>query len=401
LPPAGVSALPTHGIDPFALGVVLEVPSPAGGAKGRPLDPGVAVGADAVRASEPTSWCGTPRATDDTEDEVDNGDYRFHAIYAVPSDAPDRLATVAGTLQSDAFQASALLERLYGQALRLDMGTSCGPQYLDISALRIRQSTADLAAMAGTDSDTFDTIVRDLAENGFPTPAYGQSPADLASRTNYLVWLDGPPPAGCGQASIYPDVTRAESNLNNVGGKVALVFRRGDGFCNSNAARHEMGHTLGALQQGSPHYDGSHCNETVEDTMCVSGGVLSADTYHAKYFDVGNDDYWSPPGSPLGWWTVDESRFLCSIACNVPGGIKAVEEPGAPLAAKVVTRRTKRVWSYDARVTGTGTARIQVTCARRGRTVRVNRVDVSLPARLRRRAPTCTGRPRVAVSRLG
>jgi hypothetical protein len=400
LPPVGVSQVPTHGFDPLTLDSVAEVPAAAGGARGRTLKMGVPVTADLVRRAEPEQWCGTPLAFDDDVNTLDNGDVRFHAIYAIPADADDRFSALASTLQADAFQASALLERLYGRALRFDMGTSCGPQYLDISVVRLHRNSAAYTTAAGQPNATFDTLVRDLAEAGFTTSAYGEPPDELRSVTNYLVWLDGPAPAGCGQAAFYPDAARVPSNLNNFGGKVAAVFRRGAGFCNSNAARHEIAHTLGALQEGAPHYAATHCSETPEDTMCPGAPAPAKGPAVARFFDVGNDDYWDPTGGALGWWTVDLSRFLCSIACNVPGGIAAVQDPGAGIPAAVVTHKHGGVWSYDVRVTAPGRGRIAVTCPRRGRTLKVSQTDVALPVRVRRKAPRCTGRPQVAVTRL-
>jgi hypothetical protein len=102
----------------------------------------------------PSSWCGTPQPTDDTLHELDNGPYRYHAVYAVAADAPDRFAQLAPTLQQDAFGASALLETTYGRAIRFDLGTSCGPQYLDISVVRMPQTQAELAARASERAST-------------------------------------------------------------------------------------------------------------------------------------------------------------------------------------------------------------------------------------------------------
>src|SRR4051794_17367439 len=84
----------------------------------------------------PDRWCGAATARDDVVDELDNGAMKYHAIYVAPADAPDRLAELATTVQAGAFGASALIERLYGRAIRFDMGTSCGKQFLDISDVR-------------------------------------------------------------------------------------------------------------------------------------------------------------------------------------------------------------------------------------------------------------------------
>src|SRR2546423_11615670 len=165
LPPLPTLGLPTH-VDPFSIGVTVEVPGPDGGSHGKPLDTAVPVDANAVAQSEPTDWCGDERSTDDTADAASNGTYRFHLVYVYPSDGVDRFESFASQLQSDAFQASGLLEREYSRAIRYDMGTSCGSQYIDISSLRLPQSTADLQSTVATPDATFNTVASDLRQAG-------------------------------------------------------------------------------------------------------------------------------------------------------------------------------------------------------------------------------------------
>jgi hypothetical protein len=367
---------------------------PAGGPAGRPLDARDRRRATAptVRASLPDRWCGTERATDDTAHERDNGPWRFHAIYALAADAPDRFAALADTVQTDAFQASALLERLYGRAVRLDMGTDCGPQFLDITVVRLRETTAALNELAGQPTGTLDAVARALDARGMTTAKTGDAIEALRlNARNYAVWLDAPGPAdACGQATMESDTDRnPDTNRSNFGGHVAVVFRDGDSFCNSTAARHEMAHTLGAVTPMAPHaVDGAHCSDAYEDTMCVAASPRIGAPLAAGAFDFGNDDYWSPPGGPaLGWWTVDESRFLCpDPACNVPGPAQA-----RPRLRATMARHGGR-WTLAVRVSGAGRARLDVTC---GRVVR--RREVAPPVRLRLHV-RCASRPRASLS---
>jgi hypothetical protein len=278
----------------------------------------------ALAKSLPKSWCGPETAGDDTVHELDNGGYKEHAVYMIPSDGVDRFAHYAPGIQADAFGASALLETTYARAIRFDMGTACGPEYLDITVVRMPYSTAQLQAAASSGTGTFDMVTGALNAAGLQTIKPSDSYQQAGARTrNWVVWFDGPAPAGtCGQASIYDDPTRAPTNLNNFGGKVAVVFRSGDGFCSSNAVRHEIGHNLGALQPSAPHaFDGSHCNDAIEDTMCYSNSPQVANGQRGLFFDYKNDDYWDPAGGALPWWTVNLNRFLCPDAgCNhAPG----------------------------------------------------------------------------------
>src|SRR5437868_14947213 len=80
-----VGAPITHGPDPVAVAAGPESPAvPLLAAKRR-------VAAKVV----PAAWCGSESAADDVVDEVDNGPYRYHGVYMLPADAPDRFASLA------------------------------------------------------------------------------------------------------------------------------------------------------------------------------------------------------------------------------------------------------------------------------------------------------------------
>ena len=376
----------------------------------------------------PSTWCGSEQAQDDTLHEFDNGPYRYHAVYMLAADAPDRFAQLASRLQADAFGASALLEQSYGRAIRFDLGTSCGPQYLDVSVVRMPQTQAEMAALASQPGGTFGAVTSALSAAGMQPIRPTDSVDGAAALTrNYVVWVDAPAaPGTCGEAAIYDDPSRSPENLNNLGGKVALVFRNGpDGFCSSTAVRHEIGHNLGALQPVAPHaFDGSHCDDAYEDTMCYSNAPKVADAQRGLYFDYGNDDYWSPPGgTPLPWWTVDESRFLCPDAsCNLvaegepapaPSGDPAAAAPAPGTTTRTRTtrrrrharvrihaaRRGHRVWKVRVRAIGDGRGIVLVRCRRHRhgqmRTVLTRRTH--LPRTVHGRVRCGASRPRARL----
>jgi hypothetical protein len=394
----------------------------------------------------PSSWCGPQSSSDDTAHETDNGGFKQHAVYMIPADGENRFAQFSNSIQTDAFQASALLEGSYGRAIRFDMGTSCGPQYLDITVVRAQHTTAQLQSLAQSGTGTFTAVSAALDAAGLRPirPTDGVQQAAGLTR-NYVVWLDGPSPAGtCGQASIYDDPSREQDNLNNFGGKVAIVFRNGSGsFCSSNAVRHEIAHNLGALQRPAPHaFDGSHCNDAIEDTMCYSNSPQVANGQRGQFFDYRNDDYWDPPGgTPLPWWTVTLNRFLCPDAdCNVaPGTAGAPAAPGpdgdgdgvpdgddncvlvpnpdqldtygdsrgdlceagtSDARVKIRAKRKRRGWwKVKVRATGSGEAIVAVRCRkRRGGQVRtVYSRTTELPRTLRRRVRCKASRPQARL----
>src|SRR4051812_47914078 len=101
---AYVGAPLTHGPDPAAVARGREAPAAPLGALGK-------------RAAKlvPSAWCGTETNADDVLHEVDNGAYRYHGVYMIAADGADRFAKFATSMQTDAFQASSLLETSYGR----------------------------------------------------------------------------------------------------------------------------------------------------------------------------------------------------------------------------------------------------------------------------------------------
>ena len=402
----------THGPDPRSIDRGPAVPPPAGGPKGKPLHAAarVAAGANTVRSDLPQQWCGDELGSDDTSHQLPNGDFQYHGIYAVPSDVPDRFRSVATDLQTGAFEASGLLERLYGRAIRFDMGTTCGPQYLDISVVRLSETSAQLQALASDPLSYMTAIGKDLQAAGFVNVLGGTPVEGPPIHQNLVVWLDGPAPSdACGEATTYTDPRREDDNLNNQGGKLAVVFRDGSSFCGATTVRHEIGHTLGAVQPGAPHLaPGNHCDDAIEDTMCVPGSPQVANGDQGLYFDYGNDDYWDPPNGPaLGWWTADLNRFLCPDAtCNVPPASSQPPPPQpqpkavAPAKLHVRAKRHRHYWRLSMSAAGTGHALVTVRCRTRGARKASNVLvrETALPKRLVARLK-CRTRPRANLSR--
>jgi hypothetical protein len=410
---APVSAQPvqrTHGPDSAGRSLTASAPRTAS----------VAAAAD---------WCAN---TDPAANQFPNGDYRYHAVYVHAADRPSRLAALGAQLEKDAFSASALLERQYGRAIRFDVGTPCDPGQLDISEVRLPFTEAELTALStATHTATFDAVAATLRQHGFGVAGSGEGTDELAARTeNYLVWLDGPaPPRSCGQGTALLDGTRSDTNLNNFGGKLAVVFRHGATFCGPNVVRHEIGHNLGALQPDAPNTtDGVHCNDAFEDTMCgVESPKIVGGDFEGLYFDFGNDDYWDPPnGAPLGWWTLNLSRFICPTKdCNrpvppgppaaaqatpppaaTPAPVKRAERPAAERRTRThktrrprLARRVSRGHRYTRlrlRARGAGTARLVVRCRRGGPRRRVMSRRVSLPTTVRIRTRCRAPRARLS-----
>jgi hemolysin type calcium-binding protein/Big-like domain-containing protein len=280
-----------------------------------------------VPASIAPSWCGTPRTTDDTINESGSqADPKIRVIYAYPSDAPNNFSTYANMIQSDLkadFDAVAAASNST-KSLRFDLGTDCGPEFLDITTVNLPRPASYY--------DDFYKIRNDLAA------ALGSS----ANKRSYLAYTDRIAPHGYGgQGQIIPDDSPGSGNESNIGGLYAFVYY-GSWWNYTNYYRrlvplHEIGHNLGAVQQSAPHSSQLwHCFDEY-DLMCYNdGGSYFANGGSLTYtcprvgedepWDCNADDYFSPDppnGSYLSThWNLYNSVFLCALAsCTPDGGI--------------------------------------------------------------------------------
>ncbi len=105
----------------------------------------------------PTTWCGAAnRDTDDTAHAAFPASLRqIKVVYAHAHDQPDDFDAVEDALQTNVSRIEQFLALQTGgrRALRFDMGTECGPQYVDIQVvppalrphrLRLRQRRPEL-----------------------------------------------------------------------------------------------------------------------------------------------------------------------------------------------------------------------------------------------------------------
>jgi len=265
--------------------------------RGRPGTAAAEYAVDALAPWQPSDYDGQVNF-EDQPDGARADKAMFHAIYVYPNDKPNypttRFPQYAAMFQADARATTALL---HGRAIRFDERNG---GYLDITVYKSKYNTKQLST-----TRQFNLLYDELATK-FNAP-----------NKKYVVWLD----AGsqyCGQGNLAQDRTRQATNQNE-GRTLAIVYRpytvhlddgKTGGFCRGRTLLHELGHTLGALQNVAPHaYDGAHCNDSGEDTMCYTSAT-SVDTGD-PVFDFNNDDYWDPPAGKLAWWTVNLSKFLC------------------------------------------------------------------------------------------
>jgi hypothetical protein len=320
----------------------------------------------------PTTWCGDETGGDNAA-VTPAAKAQFKLVYAYAADRPDRFAGWKDALQANAAIVQRFLSAQDGgtKALRFDMGTACGSQYVDIQTVQLpgaRASYADnFSAISGA-------VQRALGAAGGPRNAIVLADGLSGSAQEY----------GLGETVMGSTGERQGSaNIHNRGGLTAILFSR-DGAAAPGGARwgwwpegflHEMTHNLGAVQWGAPHstqpLGGSspqygHCWQGA-DVMCYveDGGAAHGMQQDCaglpgaipQNYDCGRDDYFNPApaaGSYLAThWNTYDSAFLApcgEIAPACGGGTLWVPEPPAATTAPSVAGNARRGQTLTARV---------------------------------------------------
>jgi hypothetical protein len=331
-------------------------------------------------AGIPSSWCGTPRTTDDIANETGSlNDAKIHLVYAYPSDQPNRFSTYADMIQGDV---GAIADKIAAQpgsakSVRLDLGTSGGAGCVDITTVALPEDTDYYDGEGG---GTFTKVITDVSPVfGFSWPEEPVAPPPYPR--NLLVYADQIVPgfgiSGQGHRYVSSAPTGAP---HDQGGLIAVSYYHPDRWAADADATevtvrrditlHEIGHNLGAVQSGSgqpavPHGSGmSHCYEEW-DVMCYDddgpyfdgGGslVFTCGTEAApvpSLFDCNQDDYFRTPDPPAGTdgsylathWNTYNSAFLCpespATGC-VPTNLAVPPSVGPAAIAPQVKRKKK------------------------------------------------------------
>jgi hypothetical protein len=310
----------------------------------------------------PTTWCGTKITTDDTEHStLSNGQSYYKLVYAYASDQPDRFDVWKDVLQADVSLIGQYMALQDGatKAPRFDMGTSCGPDWVDIQVVHLPQTRAYYA----------DQMLRIRTD-------VGTQLGSASGPRNVVVLADGltNEPAGSlyglGESYVDDADVAGEGNPHNYGDLYAALFPTlgynpaGSAFW-PEGMLHEITHTLGAVNDSAPHATGhGHCIDG-SDVMCYDDGGTLTGSYStsacsllansqpgmAQTYDCNHDDYFSPnpvPGSYLDThWNVFNSDFeapcptigaACgSAGATVPVNIDAPRALGAAEAGYTLT----------------------------------------------------------------
>jgi hypothetical protein len=266
-------------------------------------------------------WCGTRLTSNDVDHAAFTGSQRqIKVVYAYATGEQDRSAAWSDALQADVSNIEQYLALQTGgrRALRFDMGTACGPQYVDVQVVELshpRDYYRD-------DPTNFDRLANEVAAAIGPGPG-ARDVFILADKlTDDPVW---------GIAEVIGDDRADAANQSNSGGLTAIMWTRPStapdpsDWWQPTVMLHEITHNLGGVQQSAPHKTaGWHCWDG-QDVMCYDDNSSGSQLYTTaacpvqdgaipQTYDCGHDDYFNPDpatGSYLAThWNVYRSAFM-------------------------------------------------------------------------------------------
>lgn len=228
---------------------------------------------------------------------------RVQAIYARNADWADRYASVAASITSTY---AGQVEMVFA-ASAAETGGVRHVRWVTDPGCSLRVLNVVLPAGTAT---TFDATINALDAMGYNAPD-----------RKYLIWMDTT--ALCGIATVFPDDQPGLANAS-VGTGWARIDSRCWGLNNHTVEAHELMHTLGSVENTSPHHTAyGHCTDGNE-LMCYVDGAGTAvqsicPTSHANLFDCNHDDYFSATAPPAGnylatHWNTATSPWLAASA---------------------------------------------------------------------------------------
>lgn len=321
---------------------------------------GAGVSAQAVDGL-PERWCGARASVDRPAPAgIDGTRPHFKLVYAYAADQPDRSAAWSNDIQATVAHIQRYLSAQSGggKGLRFDMGTPCGPQYVDVQVV-------PLASRRSAYIDNFRAVTDEVWYRTLPS----------AGPRNLIVFADGLSGQRYryGEGEFLPGADQpGAANPHNRGNLMSVMWGRqgeaaptaGDPWW-TEGYLHEMTHNLGAVQWSAPHSTMprgqtsgpyGHCWDGF-DVMCYRDGPAPAQemTYPCprisgvltQTYDCGGDDYFNPAPAEDNYlataWNVYDSAFLASCeglgeACGTTAG-EALPRPPVNTAAPTVSGR--------------------------------------------------------------
>jgi hypothetical protein len=319
----------------------------------------------------PVTWCGDALTTDDTANAAyDPAAHQLKIVYAHASDTASRFTGWADALQADV----SLIGRFMGaqsggrRTLQFDMGTRCGPEYVDLQVVQLPGTRATYAAL--TSDARLSRLRSELSSllSSAPGPRNVLVLGDQLSNSAAFSW------SGIGES--WSTELKGPASPHNDGELFsALWVPQALGAPGADpegwwpeGMLHELTHNLGSVGPNAPHAtDYGHCYDGY-DVMCydddfdpstypMTAGCPAIPGVMNQVFDCGSDDYFNvapPAGSYLAdHWNTYDSPYLvaCEDARPACGGTTVPDtNPEPPVST------SQPVVSGDARVGGVLTA---------------------------------------------
>jgi hypothetical protein len=279
----------------------------------------------ALESGLPQTWCGTKSGSDQTVNASSNDNPKFKFYYVRAADQSDRFAEAANFLQKSISSVHSYMLGISGgtRTISIDLGTSCGSMYVDITAITLPGNLASYQDISGEVNPNNVISTLKLLSDAIPgPPRHHIFMLDQFEPTNYI--------RGAGLQAL--DDSPGAGNANNQSGLVGFVATPQGAFDQAvnadfpRALLHEMSHTMGAVQSSAPNSTSAgHCTDG-RDVMCYDDGSPEAAGYNdtvcgsvavagiSHTFDCNNDDYFNPSpatGSYLAQkWNVFDSKYL-------------------------------------------------------------------------------------------
>jgi hypothetical protein len=291
----------------------------------------------------PSKWCGDETTRDNSANAFQPERPAIKLIYAYPNDRESRFGE-----QADAMQASVSQIGLYvagatnnQKTLRFDMGTRCGPEYVDIEVVKLPRKLDEYMTGGGLFGDAnFDLVAADAVRSvhysrgsGFRTLAIW---ADYTAGDTVPGWgtarLGGP----VSPVSYAPAYRQSRDFEGGAATAAAAFVGNADVIATQADPRlllHEIVHTMGAVPEDSPHATSNgHCWQDY-DLMCYDDGGIpigkemtidcpaegGSSVFLAQAFDCGNDDYFrSQPGTAKGQGVNVYDNLLLQPCAELP-----------------------------------------------------------------------------------
>ena len=215
-----------------------------------------------VTELETTSARGPETAESVSCDGSNSDGMRVVAIYAYPTDQPNRSASVIPLIREWASQ----VDDVYYESARETSGSRSVRWLTEPSSTGACRIKVETLAVSPTGDDNFTNTLNESHAAG-----------NTSLNRRYIIWMDGSNSLGtCGVGELWGDDQPGPGNWSNGGvdtGYVGLTSRIDQncwGFQNQSVEGHELGHNLGAVQDSAPNTSGAgHCVDEW-DIMCLS-----------------------------------------------------------------------------------------------------------------------------------